>query len=90
MKLREMVQAGESLRSPASPVSELLLGAHPLRGRAQTEAISLAEEIETFPIRFETAAEAARIGARFIRTGKSLPIIDVLFGAAARSANLAL
>ena len=89
-KLREMAQSGESLRSPAPAVAELLLGAYLHRGKAQTEAISLAEEIETIPIGFEAAAEAARIAARLIRIGQPLPMIDVLIGAAARSANLAL
>jgi tRNA(fMet)-specific endonuclease VapC len=89
-KLREMQLAGEVLQSPAPAVAELLLGAYLHTGKAQTEALTLAEEIETIPIEFETAAQAARIAAALIRAGKPLPMVDILIAAAALSNNLAL
>jgi len=89
-KLREIQLAGEALTSPAPAVAELLLGAYLHSGRAQTEAVSFAGEIETIPIEFETAVLAARIAAKLVRAGKPLAMVDILIAAAAVSKNLAL
>lgn len=89
-KLREMQLTGEGLRSPAPAVAELLLGAALHRGEARRQTISFAEEIETIPVDYLVAAEAAQIGLELYRAGRPMPMIDLLVAATARSQKMAL
>lgn len=88
--IHEMRATGEALRSPSPAVAELLLGAFWHAGRARRQALEFAREIETLPIDFDAAAEAARIGAGLFRKGKPLPMVDLLIAATARNHHLTL
>lgn len=89
-RVHEMRATGEPLRSPSPAVAELLLGALWRAGRAQRQTLEFAREIETLPIDYDVAAEAARIGARLFRKGRPLPLVDLLIAATARVHHLVL
>lgn len=88
--VREMQLGGESLHAPAPAVAELLLGALLHKGRARSETIALAEEIETIPTDYLVAAEAAQIASELSGRGRPLPMIDALIAATARLQKMAL
>lgn len=89
-KTHEMRATGEALRSPSPAVAELLLGALWHAGKAKRATLEFAREIETLPIDFDAAAEAARMGAELLRKGRPLPLVDLLIAATARMHHLAL
>lgn len=89
-KIHEMRATGEALRSPSPAVAELLLGALWHAGTVKHRTLEFAREIETLPIDFDAAAEAARMGAGLLRRGKPLPLVDLLIAATARNHHLAL
>ena len=89
-KVREMQLTGEPLRSPAPAVAELLLGAFLHSGKKGQLAVALAREVETLPVDYNAAEEAARMAGALHRIGRALPMLDVLVAATAVINHLAL